>query len=37
MEEVEGARFLHGLGMEMKSRLLNELGSYPLQSVVCEL
>ena len=35
--EVEGTRFLHGLGMEMKSRLLSGLGLYPLQSVICEL
>ena len=33
VNEVEGARFLHGLEMEMKSRLLGELGLYPLQSV----
>ena len=37
VNEVEGARFLHGLGMEMKSRLLSGLGLYPLQSVVREL
>ena len=34
--EVEGARFLHGLGMEMKFGLLNGFGLYPLQSVICE-
>ena len=37
VNEVEGARFLHGLGMEMKSRLLGGLGLYPLQSDNCEL
>ena len=37
VKEVEGARFLHGLRMEMKSRLLSGLGLYPLQSVICEL
>ena len=36
VNEVEGARFLHGLGMEMKSRLLNGLELYPLQSVFCK-
>ena len=30
VNEVEGARFLHGLEMEMKSRLLNGLGLYSL-------
>ena len=34
VNEVEGARFLHGLGMEMKSGLLNELVLHPLQSVI---
>ena len=37
VNKVEGVRFLHGLEMEMKSRLLNGLGLYPLQSVICEL
>ena len=37
VDEVEGTRFLHGLGMEMKSRLLIGLGLYPLQSDNCEL
>ena len=37
VNEVAGAGFLHGLGMEMKSGLLNRLRLYPLQSVVCEL
>ena len=37
VNEVEGARFLHGLGMEMKSRLLSGLRLYPLQSVIYEL
>ena len=37
VKEVERTRFLHGLGMEMKSRLLSGLGLYPLQSVICEL
>ena len=37
VKEVEGARFLHGLRMEMKYLLLNGLGLYPLQSVICEL
>ena len=37
VNEVEGARFLHGLGMEMKSRLLSGLGLFPLQSDICEL
>ena len=37
VDEVEGARFLHGLGMEMKSGLLNGLGLCPLQSGICEL
>ena len=36
VDEVEGTRFLHGLGMEMKSRLLSGLGLYPLQSVFCK-
>ena len=37
VNKVEGARFLHGLGMEMKSRLLNGLGLFPSGSVICEL
>ena len=37
VKEVERTRFLHGLGMEMKSRLLSGLRLYPLQSVICEL
>ena len=37
VNEVEGARFLHGLGMEMKSGLLSGLGLFSLQSVICEL
>ena len=30
VNEVERTRFLHGMGMEMKSRLLSGLGLYPL-------
>ena len=37
VDEVEGTRFLHGLRMEMKSRLLNGLGLFPSGSVICEL
>ena len=37
VNEVEGARFLHGLGMEMKSRLLSESCLFPSGSVICEL
>ena len=36
VNEVEGVRFLHGMRMEMKSRLLDGLGLFPSGSVICE-